>query len=113
MHHFAVARLPAAAVQTGPETGSAAWCAHADASGYHQRPVAVHQDTQAAGLTRARVHQLRQVLGANLRMQPHEVCRDTAASKPAAAPTRSDRHQSHNQRGRCGAEANCLLRHRR
>jgi len=45
-------------VQAGPSAGAPAGCAHSDTAGHHQRSLAVHQDTQAAGLTWARVHQL-------------------------------------------------------
>ena len=36
------------AVQAGPPTGPSAGDPHPDAAGHHQRPLAVHQDTQAA-----------------------------------------------------------------
>lgn len=59
-HHFFCPNVffPAPSVQTGPPSGSSAWCAHTDAGQYHASPLALHQEQQAAGLSREGVHQL-------------------------------------------------------
>ena len=46
------------AVQAGHTIGTPPWDSHTDAAGDHQCSVAVHQDPQAAGPVRTRVHQL-------------------------------------------------------
>ena len=66
MYHSPAAGLPTSTVQTGPEAGEAAGCPHPDQARHHLRPVAVHQDAQAAGPTREGVRQLRPVSEADI-----------------------------------------------
>lgn len=53
---------PAPSVQAGPTAGPSAGRAHADTSQHHAGSLALHQEQQAAGLSREGVHQLQPLL---------------------------------------------------
>ena len=56
IYHF-IFLYTAHAVQAGLAPGPLAWRTHTDPARDHQLTLAVHQVTQVAGLTGARVHQ--------------------------------------------------------
>lgn len=66
MHHPAAPWLPASPVQAGPSLGTPAWGTHTDQTRHHHCPVAVHQDSQVAGQSWERIHQLWQISGAGV-----------------------------------------------
>jgi len=90
VHDPAAVGLPAAPVQAGPAPRPPARGPHPDQARHHLRPLAVHQDPQAAGRSREGVRQLRRLPQADIPGGQDEICGDSAAPEPAAPSPGSD-----------------------